>query len=166
RVAAGRPAVEGAAADEALPAKERRGLGRAGLALLAVVALWVLFTVGPGTPLIDETGTPEARLTPFYRSLVAGFFILFLAAGWAYGSAGGTVRIHSGLVQMMSGARGSVAYSPELASAAAHFVATFGWAYLGLILSGHGAAGRNAMALPAPLLLGRIVLFSAFLILS
>ena len=41
-------------------------------------ALWLVFTFGPGTPLINEDATPEARLTPFYQSLVAGFFLLFL----------------------------------------------------------------------------------------
>src|SRR5690606_17647029 len=57
RIAAGQPEAQGDAQDQPLTGQERKGLGRAGLALLAVVALWVLFTVGPGTPLIDETGT-------------------------------------------------------------------------------------------------------------
>jgi aminobenzoyl-glutamate transport protein len=48
-------------------------------------------THGPGTPLIDEAASPEARLTPFYQSLVAGFFLLFLLSGWAYGAAVGTI---------------------------------------------------------------------------
>ena len=163
RIAAGQPEGDAEARDEALTVKERKGLGRAGLAFLAIVILWVIFTVGPGTPLIDETGTPEARLTPFYRSLVAGFFLLFLAAGWAYGSAVGTIKNHRDLVQMMSGAMGDLAYYLVLAFAAAHFVAMFGWSNLGLILAVHGADGLKAMALPAPLLLGMIVLFSAFL---
>jgi len=166
RVAAGQPsaaAAEGEAQDQPLTTPERKGLRRAGLAALAVVALWTLFTVGPGTPLIDETGAPEARLTPFYRSLVAGFFLLFLAAGWAYGAAVGTIRDHRGLVQMMSGAMGDLAYYLVLAFAAAHFVAMFGWSNLGLILAVHGADGLRALALPAPLLLAMIVLFSAFL---
>ena len=46
---------------------------------------------------------------------------------------------------------------------AAHFVAMFGWSNLGLILAVHGADGLRSLALPAPLLLAMIVIFSAVL---
>jgi aminobenzoyl-glutamate transport protein len=160
-IAAGHP--EGEVQDQPLTAKERKGLGRAGLAALFIVALWTFFTVGPGTPLIDETASAEARLSPFYRSLVAGFFMLFLLSGWAYGRATGTIGDHRDLVKMMSGAMGDLAYYLVLAFAAAHFVAMFGWSNLGLILAVHGADGLREMALPTPLLLAAIVLFSALL---
>jgi len=163
--AAGHPeeAEPGEAADTPLTARERKGLGRAGLAALFVIGLWTFFAIGPGTPLIDETGPPEARMTPFYQSLVAGFFMLFLLTGWAYGKATGTIGDHRDLVKMMSGAMGDLAYYLVLAFAAAHFVAMFGWSNLGLILAVHGADGLREMALPAPLLLAAIVLFSALL---
>jgi aminobenzoyl-glutamate transport protein len=144
-------------------AAQRKGLRRAGLALLAVVALWLAMTFGPGTPLIDESAAAEAQLTPFYRSLVGGFFLLFLATGWAYGSAAGTVRNHRDVVNMMSGGMADMAYFLVLAFAAAHFVAMFGWSNLGLISAVHGADGLRSMDLPAPVLLATIVLFSAAL---
>jgi aminobenzoyl-glutamate transport protein len=161
-------AEEGAAiaagdADAPLAPEQRKGLKRAGLAALAVVLLWLVFTVGPGTPLIDQEAPPEGRLTPFYRSLVAGFFILFLATGWAYGKAAGTVSNHRDLVKMMSGAMGDLAYYLVLAFAAAHFVAMFNWSNLGLITAVHGAAGLQQLALPAPILLALIVFFTAAL---
>ncbi|MGB7404997.1 MAG: AbgT family transporter [Pacificimonas sp.] len=140
-----------------------KGLKFAGLALLGVVALWLAFTFGPGTPLIDETATPEARLTPFYRSLVAGFFILFLACGWAYGRVAGTVKDHRDIVKMMSESMGDLAYYLVLAFAAAHFVAMFAWSNLGLIIAVHGADFLRGMALPAPVLLAVIVLFTGLL---
>ncbi|MDQ3483143.1 MAG: AbgT family transporter [Pseudomonadota bacterium] len=163
--AAGHPGEEVAdeAADTPLTAQERKGLGRAGLAALFVIALWTFFTIGPGTPLIDETASAEARLSPFYRSLVAGFFMLFLLSGWAYGKTTGTIGNHRDLVKMMSESMGDLAYYLVLAFAAAHFVAMFGWSNLGLITAVHGADGLRSMALPAPLLLGMIVLFSALL---
>ncbi len=149
--------------DRALTDGERKGLRRAGLAVLAVVALWLAFTFGPGTPLIDETATPEARLTPFYQSLVGGFFMLFLLAGWAYGAAAGTIGNHRDLVKMMSGAMEDLAYYLVLAFAAAHFVAMFAWSNLGLILAVNGADFLSASGLPAWALLAAIIVVSALL---
>ncbi len=148
----------------ALTDAQKSGLRWAGLAILGVVALWLFFTYGPGTPLIDEeSATPQERLTPFFQSLVAGFFILFLAAGWAYGRKAGTIKDHRDLVKMMSESMGDLAYYLVLAFAAAHFVAMFNWSNLGLITAVHGADGLRSMALPAPILLAVIVLFSAAL---
>lgn len=146
-----------------LSADQRKGLRHAGLATLAVIALWLFMTVGPGTPLIDETASPEAQLTPFYQSLVAGFMVLFLLAGWAYGRATGLVKDHRDLVRMMSESMGDMAYFLVLAFAIAHFVAMFSWSNLGLITAVHGADGLQALALPAPLLLILVVIFTAAL---
>ncbi|MHA3841164.1 AbgT family transporter [Sphingomonas aestuarii] len=167
-LAAGGTPVEGSDAEGDLDAPlsegQKSGMRWAGLAVLGVVALWLFFTFGPGTPLIDEeAAVPEARLTPFYQSLVAGFFILFLAAGWAYGRKAGTIKDHRDLVKMMSESMGDLAYYLVLAFAAAHFVAMFNWSNLGLITAVHGADGLRTLALPAPVLLAVIVLFSAFL---
>ena len=164
-VAAGADLVEGEEPDVDAPLspEQRRGLIRAGVAALGVVALWLVFLFGPGTPLIDEAATAEARLTPFYQSLVAGFFVLFLATGWAYGSAAGTVGNHRDLVKMMSDAMADLAYYLVLAFAAAHFVAMFAWSNLGLILAVHGADGLQSLALPAPALLALVVLFTGLI---
>ena len=156
-------AVDAGEQDRPMTDAERRGLRHAGFACLAVIALWAIFTLGPGTPLIDESAAAEAQLTPFYQSLVAGFFLLFLLAGWAYGRATGVVSDHRDLVKMMSASMGDMAYYLVLAFAAAHFVAMFAWSNLGLILAVHGADGLRAMDLPAPILLAAIVLLTAAL---
>jgi aminobenzoyl-glutamate transport protein len=157
-------AASGEETDAPITDAQRKGLRRAGLAMVAVIALWVLFVFGPGTPLIDnDAPTPEARLTPFYQSLVAGFFILFLLAGWAYGKAVGTIKDHRDLVKLMSGAMEDLAYYLVLAFAAAHFVAMFGWSNLGLIMAVHGADFLNSTGLPAWALLAGIIVMSALL---
>lgn len=140
---------------------EKTGLRHAGYATLAVIALWVFLCVGPGTPLINENAAPEARFTPLYQSLVAGFFIVFLAAGWAYGKATGTITNHRDLVKMMSDAMGDLAYYLVLAFAAAHFVAMFNWSNLGLIFAIKGAAVLEGSNLPDSVLLALIILFGA-----
>ena len=142
---------------------ERRGLKRAGWAILGVVAIWVFLCIGPGTPLIDESAPPESRLNPLFQSLVAGFCVIFLAAGWAYGAAAGTVRNHRDLIEMMKGAMGDMAYYLVLSFAAAHFVAMFNWSNLGLIFAIQGAAVLEASNLPDTLLMASIILFGAVL---
>ncbi|MEM6708259.1 MAG: AbgT family transporter [Pseudomonadota bacterium] len=147
-------------ADAPATAAERAGLRAAGIAALGVVLAWVVFTLGPGTPLIDEEASPEARLTPFYRSLVAGFFIFFLATGWAYGKVVGKITSHRDLVAMMSAAMGDLAYYLVLSFAAAHFVAMFNWSNLGLIFAITGAGAIEAAELPISVVLVLLILFS------
>ena len=139
---------------------EQKGLRHAAYATLAVIALWVFFCIGPGTPLINESAAPEARLTPLYQSLVAGFFIVFLAAGWAFGKATGSIKNHRDLVKMMSEAMGDLAYYLVLAFAAAHFVAMFNWSNLGLIFAINGATILEGSNLPDSILLTLVILFT------
>jgi len=163
-----RQAAEYGEEDKPLTDAQRKGLRRAGLAMLAVCLLWAAMTFAPGTPLLaDETAVPGqawyVTATPFFRSLVAGFMILFLAAGWAYGSAAGTINNHRDLVDMMAEAMKDMGYYLVLAFAAAHFVAMFNWSNLGLISAVHGANGIQASGLPLPIALGMIVLFTGLL---
>ena len=157
-----------------LSANERKGLRRAGLALLAVVGFWAFLTLGPNTPLINEAACSDARLaagdcafqarlTPFYQSLIAGFFVLFIATAWVYGKAVGTVDDHRDIVKMMAEAMKDMGYYPVLAFAAAHFVALFNWSNLGLIFAIKGAAAIEASNLPLFAVLGAMVLFAAVL---
>ncbi|AWW75451.1 hypothetical protein CD351_13525 [Erythrobacter sp. KY5] len=152
-----------------------KGLRRAGLAALGVIALWVVMVFAPGTPLVNEaaclteTGAPipdcsiHSELRPLYQSLVAAFFVLFLATGWAYGSATGTINNHRDLVGMMSESMKDMGYYLVLAFAAAHFVEMFNWSNLGLISAVHGADAIQSTGLPLPLVLGLMVLFAGLL---
>ncbi len=149
------------AEDKPLDAGERRGLGFAGVACLAVIAIWAFFTLGPGTPLIDENAIGPAQLTPFFRSLVAAFFVLFLASGWAYGAAAGSIKTHRDVVKMMAEAMADLGYYLILAFFAAHFVAMFNWSNLGLIFAVQGADAIKASGLPMPVLLVLMVLLTA-----
>ena len=168
-------AVAGADDDAPVEVDEEKasnGLRAAGLAALFVVGLWVLMVFAPGTPLVDEAaceGIPAAdcsihtELRPLYQSLVAGFFLLFLLTGWAYGRAAGTIKDHRDLVNMMAESMKDMGYYLVLAFAAAHFVAMFGWSNLGLITAVHGAAGIESTGLPLPLVLGLMVIFAGLL---
>lgn len=170
-------APEGSAAtqvEQTINDKEKRGLKMAGIALLVVVGAWLAMTFGPGTPLINEAACSDARLsagdcsfqarlTPFYQSLIGGFFMLFVATAWVYGKAVGTVKDHRDVVKMMSEAMKDMGYYLVLVFAAAHFVAMFNWSNLGLIFAIKGAAAIEASNLPLYAILGAMVLFAAVL---
>ena len=151
-----------------LAPEQKKGLVWAGLAVLVVIALWTLMVVGPGTPLWADGPNTEndawyKKAAPLFKSLVAGFLVLFLAAGWAYGKAAGTIKNHRDLVGMMADAMKDMGYYLVLAFAAAHFVAMFGWSNLGLISAVRGASAIQESGLPLPILLGLIVLLSALI---
>ncbi|MEM9740543.1 MAG: AbgT family transporter [Pseudomonadota bacterium] len=154
--------------DKPLSPEQKKGLMWSGIAILGVCALWAVMTFGPGTPLLaDGPGTENdpwyTVAGPFFRSLVAGFLVLFLAAGWAYGAAAGTINDHKDLVNMMAESMKDMGYYLVLAFAAAHFVAMFGWSNLGLISAVHGADAIQSSGLPLPIVLGLIVLFAGLL---
>jgi aminobenzoyl-glutamate transport protein len=147
---------------------EKKGLRRAGYAVLGVGILWLAMTFGPGTPLLNDGPGTEGQAwyvtaTPFFKSLVAAFMIVFLAAGWAYGSAAGTIKSGDDLIAMMTESMKDMGYYLVLSFAAAHFVAMFNWSNLGLITAVHGAGAIESSGLPLPVVLGLIVLFSALL---
>jgi aminobenzoyl-glutamate transport protein len=157
---------------EPSPEAERRGLRAAVLAASFVVALfaWLawpgLWTgVAGGAPLYDEaaamTGRNEQALRPFFQGLVAGFFLLFLVSGIAYGRAAGVNRTHRDEIRMISDGIASMGYYIVLAFVAAHFVALFNWSNLGVIFAIHGAERLASANLPAPLLLSGILVLGA-----
>jgi aminobenzoyl-glutamate transport protein len=143
---------------------ERRGLRRAGLAALAVIVLYAALSLWTGyTPLIDETRTGPAQLQPFYSGLIAGFFLLFLASGTAYGFATGVLHGSKDVIAMMQ--EGVRMLAPYLVFVffAAHFVAMFNWSRLGPIFAIDGALALQQMAVPAPVLLAGVQFVSSFL---
>lgn len=143
-------------------AAEQRGLLWAGAGAAAVIAVWVALTLAPGAPLLDATAPPNAQLNPLYRSLVAGFLVLFFVSGAAFGYATGAVTDHRDLVRMMTASMAELGGYLVLAFVAAHFVAMFQWSNLGLILAIHGATALAATGLPTPALLSGVVLLTAF----
>lgn len=147
-----------------LTVDERKGLKRAGLAALLVVGVFAFLTLMPGyQPLIDTAAEGPSRLQPFYSSLIAGFFVLFVSCGIAFGSATGTVKGYSDVTQMMQDGIRTLAPYIVFVFFAAHFVAMFNWSRLGPIIAINGAELLGDVGLPAPLLLVSVLLLSSFL---
>ncbi|MCC5981323.1 MAG: AbgT family transporter, partial [Oceanicaulis sp.] len=166
-------------ADAPLTPGQKKGLAHAGLAVLAVAFIWVFLTVdlvefaslgalsvwGGNPPLLnpDPALAPAQQLVPFFSSLVAGFLVLFLAAGIAYGMAAGTIKTHRDTVEMMAGGMKDMGYYLVLAFAAAYFVEMFNLSNLGIISAVNGANAIQQSGLPLPIVLGLIVLFAGVL---
>ncbi|WP_395650579.1 AbgT family transporter [Brevundimonas sp.] len=147
---------------EPLTALQKRGLVFAGLALLAMIALWAVITALPGSPFIDPEAEPAQKFNPLYRSLAAFFAVSFFVTGAAFGTGAGTIRSHRDLVRMMGEGIAVLAPYIVLAFFAAHFVAMFNWSGLGPILAVNAAASLRELAMPTPLLLISVVLVSCF----
>ena len=141
---------------------EKTGLGRAGLVVLGMVALWTLITFIPGSPFVDLDAQPEQKFNPLFRSLIAFFAITFFLAGAAFGTGSGSVKSHHDLVRMMREGIQQLAPYIVLVFFAAHFVAMFNWSGLGPILAVNAAEGLKSINLPAPILLISVVLVSCF----
>ncbi|MEO1038685.1 MAG: AbgT family transporter [Pseudomonadota bacterium] len=158
---------------------QKKGLANAGLAVLAVCFVWLVMTVdlvalvtfgnlsmyGGDVPLYNEAPglLPAQALVPFFSSLVAGFMILFIFAGIAYGKAAGTIKDHRDIVDMMAGAMKDMGYYLVLAFFAAYFVELFNISNLGLISAVNGANAIEQSGLPLPIVLGLIVVFAGLL---
>jgi aminobenzoyl-glutamate transport protein len=157
-------AVQAELAKSAVTPLEKKGLAWAGVVGLLVAGAFAALALWPGyTPLIDESREGPAALEPFYRALITGFFLLFLLCGMAYGIAIGVVKNSSDVIdRMIDGIRTMAPYIVFVLFAA-HFVAMFNWSRLGPIAAINGAEMFKAMALPAPLLLVSVLLFSSLL---
>ena len=157
------PPADHRPSDMPLEPQERRGLILAGLAIAGVAALWTLMTVLPTGPLLDRTVEGMGQFTPFFRSLVAGFFILFLLAGIAFGASVGVIKSHRDVVRLAGESMISMAPYIVLAFAAAHFIAMFNWSNLGAIVAINGAEALKATGVPLVFLLLGVVVLTAFL---
>ncbi len=154
--------LQPASADAPLTPAERKGLVWAGLAVLAVVGLWAALALVPGGPLRDPTASGVGQWSPLFRSLTTGFFLLFLAAGCAYGVAVGAIRRDNDVVRLAGESLAGMSGYLVMVVAAAHFIAMFTWSGLGAITAIRGAEALEASGLPMPVfLLGVVCLAGA-----
>lgn len=156
-------ATPAADAGETPAAPPKGGLLFAGLTALAVVALWAALVLLPGAPLRDAEAVGPAQWTPFFRSLVSGFFLLFLLSGCVYGLRTGAIREDADVVRLMGESIAAMAPYIVLAFVASHFIAMFNWSNLGAITAIRGADALRQSGLPLAFILLGVTLLGAAL---
>ncbi|MDO9223692.1 MAG: AbgT family transporter [Caulobacter sp.] len=157
------PAPAAPAPNQVEPVAPPKGaLMMSGLTALAVVALWAALVLAPGAPLRDVEAVGPAQWTPFFRSLVSGFFLMFLLSGCVYGLLTGSIRKDADVVRLMAESIAAMAPYIVLAFVASHFIAMFNWSNLGAITAIKGADVLRQSGLPLSfILLGVTVLGAA-----
>lgn len=118
--------------------KERKGLRWAGMALLGTLA-FMAFTLVPDWGVLRNPETGDRIDSPFFDGFVVWILIFFVALGYAYGRAVGTMKTDRDIINAMAGAISSLALYIVLVFFAAQFVAFFGWTNLGAITAVSGA---------------------------
>jgi aminobenzoyl-glutamate transport protein len=137
-----------------LTGEEKKGLGMAGIGMLAVLALIALLVVPENGVLRDPAAAGQGFLEssgPFFRSIVAWIFIFFLVTGFAYGRVVGTMKNDRDVIDGMASAISTLGLYVVLVFFAAQFVAFFGWSNLGLITAVTGADFLKEIGLTGPM---------------
>lgn len=161
---AARARAEPMDAEPEIGAVQRKGMRRAGLAAVLVIALIAALALMPGySPLIDNDKSGTAAMEPLFGSLVPAFALLFFLGGYVYGKTTGSIRNSGDVIAMMCEGVRSLAPYVVFVFFAAHFVAMFNWSRLGPILAIDGAQAIERLGLPAPFLLLAVQMMSSFL---
>ncbi|MDI5982327.1 AbgT family transporter [Amycolatopsis magusensis] len=139
-----------------LSREERRGLRAALIALVVVVLALVLAVLPSGSPLRGEDGSIVE--SPLLTSISIFLALAFLAAGWAYGKAAGTVTSSRDIPGFMAHGFKEMAPILVLFFAISQFLAYFKWTGIGEITAIHGAGVLKSAGVSGPVILLGILL--------
>jgi len=142
---------------------ERKGLNWSLLALLLGVIVMVVSAWPADSAWRDADGSLATGAAPIMRSIVSLIFFMFVIPGIVYGIAAKTVRSSKDIIDGMTKAMHSMAYYLVIMFFIAQFVYAFGQSNLGVLLALQGAAGLQALAMPAAATLVGIVALTAII---
>jgi aminobenzoyl-glutamate transport protein len=145
---------------ERITPKEQRGLNWSLVAMGLGVLILTLVTLPATSPMRSPEGEITAATAPLMRAIVPLIFLLFLVPGVVYGYVAGTVKSHRDIIAGMSKAMSTMGYYVVLSFFAALFISEFGKSNIGALLALRGAAGLQALDLPAQVTVVGIILLS------
>ncbi len=138
----------------------RKGHRWAGIVMLLSLIGTALLVIPENAPLRGE----EGELLPFYQSIVAIIFFVFLIPGIVYGIVTGQVKSDKDVAKMTADSMASMGAYIVLAFVAAHLIAFFNWSNLGLIIAVSGA--ELLQGIPFLSAFGGVPLIIAFILVS
>jgi aminobenzoyl-glutamate transport protein len=139
---------------------EQRGLNWSLAAMGIGIVILALVSWPVDSPMRSPEGEITAATAPLMRAIVPLIFLLFLIPGVVYGYVAKTVKSHRDIIAGMSKAMSTMGYYVVLSFFAALFISEFGNSNIGALLALRGAAGLQALALPATVTVVGIVLLS------
>ncbi len=144
---------------------EYKGLRWAGFALLGVLGLMALTLVSEWGVLRNPDNGDRID-SPFFDGFVVWILIFFVALGYAYGRAVGTMKTDRDIIDAMAAALASLGLYIVLVFFAAQFVAFFGWTNLGAITAVTGANFLVESGMTGPIVFFFFILICAVINLS
>lgn len=154
-----------------LKPEEKKGLLWALFAALGVFALmaytlapdvWDMKRILPGWGVLRNPADDDAMNSPFFTGFVTWILIFFLATGFAYGKAVGTVKDDRDVIDGMASAISTLGLYVVLVFFAAQFVAFFGWTNLGAIFAVTGAQFLQDTGMTGPAIFILFILMCCF----
>ncbi len=141
---------------------EKKGLRKAGIALLMYSLLILLLVAPPGAPLRDQA-TGGIVPSPFLRGLIPVLFFFFAIPGYYYGKTVGVIKKPNDVLQQMEHGMKELSGYIVLMLVVAQFINLFSWSNLDTILAITGAEFLRATGLTGPLMFTLFMTLIAFL---
>lgn len=136
---------------------ERRGLKRAGIALLVFTVAVIALVYPTSSPLRNDEG--GLIPSPLLQAVVALFAIAFMLIGWIYGRTTGKIKDGKDAIAMMAEAVRDLAPTLVLFFAISQFLQWFKWSNLGEWIAVHGSHMLDSTGFTGmPLILAFILL--------
>ncbi len=148
--------------DGKLTDAERRGLKRAGLALLIYSIVIILLVAPAGAPLRNQE-TGGIVPSPFLRGLIPILFFFFAIPGYFYGKATGAIKKPNDILKQMEHGMKELSGYIVLMLVVAQFINLFSWSNLDTILAITGADFLKSTGLTGPFLFVLFMVLVAFL---
>lgn len=137
---------------------ERKGLKRAGLALLIYSTLVILLVAPEWGPLRNQE-TGGIVPSPFLRGLIPILFFFFAIPGYFYGKTTGAIKVPNDVLKQMEHGMKELSGYIVLMLVVAQFINLFSWSRLDTIMAIKGAGFLESTGLTGP------VMFILFMIL-
>lgn len=146
---------------EDLTRNERRAFWISSAVMFFGLLLLVLSLIPTTSPLRTPEGSLADFKAPIMQSIVPLIFLLFMLPGVTYGYLAGTFKSSKDVISSMTKAMNTMAYYVVLAFFCALFIDAFGKSNIGALLAVKGAAGLEAMGLPATATIAGIIFLTA-----